>query len=102
MLRDIGEKMNKGIDQSDPKKKWYPSMSATADQIPELKDKEVGDKCYLRVLTEVTGYNQHDGKEIKYNLDLKKAEYTGQTKGKGVKEVVEDAMDGKGDKEYAK
>jgi hypothetical protein len=56
-MKDIGHSYKEHmIAPSKPKEKHYPSITVKADQLPYLKEKEVGDFCTMVVEAKVVGH----------------------------------------------
>ncbi len=55
-------------------KEYFPSITLTDKQIPELADMSIGDECTICVKVKLTGMNA-DNKSTRFNLDCVSAEY---------------------------
>lgn len=55
-------------------KEFYPSLSVTEKQIPELADMSIGDECEITVKVRITGMNS-DNNGTRINMDCIEAEY---------------------------
>ncbi len=69
MYQDLGHKQEGA--PTIGKEKYYPSLSFTTEEIPELKGKSVGDKVQLHIIGEVKGLRKND-KEMSYDIEFQK------------------------------
>lgn len=66
-MNDLGHQAEAPTEQE----KYYPSLTFTTEEIPELKGKNVGDKVNLQVIGVIKGLREND-KEMSYDVEFKK------------------------------
>lgn len=54
-----------------PEAKYYPSLSISSSDLPEIKDWEVGEKYCIQVEVTMTGKSQYKDNDIDGNFDIK-------------------------------
>ena len=70
-MNDLGHKLEAPTDVG--KEKYYPSLSFTTEEIPELKGKKIGDKIKFDMVGEIKGLREND-KEISYDVEFHKCD----------------------------
>ena len=61
------------------RKKHYPRITLSLDQLPELKGKDVDGECQIYIIAKIKGVRAPDdfesGESTKYDLEIRKAAY---------------------------
>lgn len=70
---DMGEKFGESMGMPKKDEKHYPSMHVHAEQLPELKDKKVGDEVHLHVKAHIKESRKSDDGKHHFHLEVKKA-----------------------------
>lgn len=70
MAYDLGHKPEEP-QKVEKQEKYYPSLSFSTEEIPDLKGREVGDKVELHIAGEVKGMREND-KETSYDIEFQK------------------------------
>ncbi|HCJ67202.1 MAG TPA: hypothetical protein DHV62_07755 [Elusimicrobia bacterium] len=72
-MHDMGESAGNEIPQTEgegKKEKYYPSVSLTTEQLPELGSKEIGNEVSLHIMGKIRGIRK-DKEKTSYDIELR-------------------------------
>ena len=107
-MNDMGEEREE-IQEAVPeghtkKEKYYPTMSVSSEQMPEMKGKKFGDKVSFHIMGEVTGVHEdyHNKEEVSYEIEIKQCGMMGKMSEEEYKDMSDEEKDKADEKEVMK
>ena len=86
------------------KEKYYPNVSITDEQIPELKDKKIDSKVSLNIVGVIKGIREdYDNKDMfMYEIEMHQGELAGKVSEKEYMDMSDEDKDEKDEKDMKK